>query len=461
MKFFCDCTTNPDLARRRWLKSTATLGAGFMILPRSLVFGSRANDAIHVACVGVANIGAVNRLWLRDGQPPPKDQRLRLPDRKPGTRIVALCDVDSRYLAEAAKDHPDARTWTDFRKMLDQQKDIDAVMVSTPDHTHAVVSLTAMRLGKHVCTEKPLAHSVHEARVLAEAARTTKVATQLDNEGHSAETMRQLVETIRHGAIGEVREVHVWAHVTYHRGRRPLPEPCPAHLDWDLWLGPAPARDYHGGLHPMGWRGWWDFGTSVLGDFGCHYFDAAFWALELGQPTSVEAESEGNSRDGCPRWTRVRYQFPARGNRWPPVTVNWFDGGKFPPRPEELPRDFQWPSGGSIFIGSKGKVFVEGTSNFKLLPSGSAKGLTPPPRSLPRAPLNDHKLDWLRACRGGPPAGSNFAEYGGPLAEVVLLGNVAVRTGRRIEWDATNLRARNTPEADRYVRREYRQGWNL
>jgi len=372
------------LTRRNWLRSAATLGAGSLILPRRLLFGSAANDAIHVACVGVGNIGAVNRLWLRDGFHPPKDPRHRPPLRDTGTRIVGLCDVDRRYLAEAKKDHPEARTWTDYRQMLEQQKEIDAVMVSTPDHTHAVVSLAAMRLGKHVCTEKPLAHSVHEARMLGETARTTGVATQLDNEGHGAESMRQLVELIRHGAIGDVREVHAWAHVTYHRDRRPPPRPCPDDLDWDLWLGPAPARDYHDGLHPMGWRGWWDFGTSVLGDFGCHYLDAPFWALELGPPTSVEAESEGNSREGSPRWTKVRYQFPARGDRRPPVTLTWFDGGRFPPRPEELPRDFQWPSGGSIFLGSKGKLFVEGTSGFRWLTTEPERRLTPPPRSLPQ-----------------------------------------------------------------------------
>jgi predicted dehydrogenase len=292
-----------SVSRRDYLKATAATAAAVTVVPAGLVRGSRANDKINVACVGVAHIGRVNRLWLRDGRPPRRGSGPESPPRRDeaGTNIVALCDVDGRYLAEAAREHPGASRWTDFRRMLVHQKDIDAVMVSTPDHTHAVISMMAIKLGKHVATEKPLTHSVYEARALAQAAKKHGVATQLDNEGHGSGQMRRLVELVRSGIIGEVSDVHIWSRLSYHPAPRPPARPAPEHLDWDLWLGPAPRRDYHDGLHPQRWRRWWDFGTSVLGDFGCHFFDAPYWALNLGHPTTVEAESEGSTRKACPR----------------------------------------------------------------------------------------------------------------------------------------------------------------
>jgi len=447
-----------SMTRREWLASSAA--AAFAFLPAGSARGYAANDRIDIACVGVMNIGRVDRLWLRDGRPP-GSPRPGWPGGNPATNIVALCDVDERHLGEASRDHPGAATYRDFRVMLERQREIDAVMVATPDHTHAVISMAAMKLGKHVCTEKPLTHSVYEARALAEAAKAHRVVTQLDNEGHGAEEMRRLVELVRSGEIGEVGEVHVWSSVSYHPKGRPPDRPAPEHLDWDLWLGPAPQTNYRDGLHPCAWRHWWDFGTAALGDFGCHFFDACFWALQLGHPTSVEAESDGGTKEKCPKWTIVRYRFPARGDGLPPVTLTWFDGGKYPPRPEDLPRDFKWPGGGSILIGTKGKILIDGTSRFRIISKEREREIRPPAPTLLRAPEGDHKLDWLRACRGGPPAGSNFPDYAGPLAEVVLLGNVAVRTAKRFEWDPVNLKAKGVPEADPYIRREYRKGWSL
>lgn len=444
---------NQSSSRRECLKSIAAATA-FTVLPSRLARSYQANEKLNVAMIGVAHIGRVNRLWLKKGRGGSQEPW-------PAPNIVALCDVDQNYIAEAAPDHPGAKTWTDYRKMLDGQKEIDAVVVSTPDHTHAVISMTAMKHGKHVCTEKPLAHSVFEARTLASAAKKHGVATQLDNEGHAADSMRTIVELTRSGLIGAVHEVHIWEKLSYHPQGQRVTKPVPTNLDWDLWLGPAPYRDYHDGLHPFTWRRWWDFGTAVLGDFGCHFFDAAFWALQLGHPETVEAESEGCTQEKCPKWSIVTYRFPARGEGQSPVTLRWFDGGKLPPLPEELPREYNWPSGGSIFIGTEGKLLVQGTSTFRLLPQEKFKDFEPPAPYLPRVPRNDHKLDWLRACQGGPPASSNFADYGGPLAEAVLLGNVAVRAGKQIEWDPVNLRAKNAPEADQYIRREYRKGWNL
>jgi predicted dehydrogenase len=436
------------VTRRTFLK-TAAAGAGLALLAgRARAREFSANETVNVGIVGVGGQGGVNRLWLK----------------KDGAAIVALCDADRNRAEAGLKDHPGAKVYTDYRKMLDaQQKEIDGVMVSTPDHTHAVIAMAAMKLGKGACVEKPLTHSIYEARMLAEAARKYKVATQHDNENHATEGVRRLVEYVQAGAVGTVREVHIWSdRPIWPQGirERPPSAPVPAGLDWDVWIGPAPYREYHPGLHPFKWRGYWDFGTGALGDMGCHFWDSAVWSLKLAEArtVTVEAEQEGNSQETGPNWSIVTYQFAARG-ALPPVTVKWYDGHKLPPRPEELEADRKLPTNGSLFVGDRGKILVSDAASFRLIPESKMKEYQAPKPTLPRSP--GHKKEWLEAIKGGPPALSNFTEWGGPLAETVLLGNLAIRVGRKIEWDAAAMKATNAPEADPYVRREYRKGWEL
>lgn len=430
--------------RRTVLKTGAYAGL-FTIIPQGLVRSFAANDKINMGIIGVMGMGGVNREWLA---------RLGCP-------IVALCDPDSKHIEDAKKAHPQARGYADFREMLEKQKNIDAVMISTPDHVHYPASMLAMQLGKHVCTEKPMAHTVWEARQLALAARRFKVATQHDHENHALDGLRSLVEWVKSGSIGPVREVHIWTdRPIWPQGlaKRPPSKPVPATLNWDVWLGPAPYRDYHEGLHPFSWRGYWDFGCGALGDMGCHFWDSAVWALDLTAPTTVEAEQEGNSTETGPKWSIITYQFPTRGSL-PACTVRWYDGGKLPSRPEELEPERKLPSNGSLFVGEKGTILVNDAASPRIIPESKMKTFERPKSFLPRS--GDHKQDWLNAIRGGPPAGSDFALFGGALAEVVLLGNVAIRSGKKLEWDHQNLRATNAPEAAQYIRREYRKGWDF
>ena len=430
--------------RRTFLKA-ATATAAFSIIPQNLARSFAANEKVNMAIVGVAGQGGVNREWLA-----------RL-----GCNIVALCDPDSKRVNDALKAHPDAKTYAGFREMLEKQKNIDAVMISGPDHMHYPASLLAMKLGKHVCTEKPLTHSVWEARQLAIAAKKYKVATQHDHENHALDGLRTLVEWVKSGAIGPVREVHIWSdRPIWPQGlsKRPPTKPVPPTLNWDLWLGPAPYREYHDGLHPFNWRGYWDFGCGALGDMGCHFWDSAVWALDLFAPSTIEAEQQGNSAETGPNWAIITFQFPARGSL-PPCTVKWYDGKKLPARPEELEPDRKLPSNGSLFVGDKGKILVNDAASPRIIPESKMQAFERPKPFIPR--VGDHKVDWLNAIRGGPPAGSDFALFGGPLAEVVLLGNVAIRTGKKLDWDHANLKATNAPEADQYIRREYRKGWEF
>lgn len=378
-----------------------------------------------------------------------------------GENIVALCDVDRKRLEERGARFPKARLFRDYRQMLETMKEIDAVIVSTPDHHHAHAAIMAMRMGKHVYCQKPMAHSVWEARLMREVAAKSKVVTQMGNQGHSYDSMRRLVELVQAGAIGEVREVHVWTdRPIWPQGiERPKEaQPVPEHLDWDLWLGPAPARPYHGAYAPFNWRGWWDFGTGAPGDMGCHNADAAFWALKLDAPLSIEAESSGVNSETCPKWSIVRSEFPKRG-KLPPVTITWYDGSKLPSA--DLVGGEALPKNGTIFVGSKGKVVFKdwNPDGFRMLPEDQFKDFKGPAHSIPRAHDGPYK-EWIAACKGGPMCLSNF-DYAGRLTEFVLLGNVALRAGKKIEWDAKKLRAKNCPEADQFIRREYRKGWEL
>jgi predicted dehydrogenase len=379
--------------------------------------------------------------------------------------VVALCDVDQRAAAATFKSFPDAKRFTDFRRMLDLEgAHIDAVTVSTPDHTHFHAARAAIERGKHVYLQKPLTHDVWEARTLAALAREKKVVTQMGNQGHAHPDSRRLVELIRAGVLGEVREIHIWTNrPIWPQGmRRPRRARVPAGLDWDLWLGPAPWRDYHIGCVPSKWRAFWDFGTGALGDMGCHLMDLAFFALDLGAPSRIEAKSSGVSAETAPRWSIVSYEFPgAQGGT--PRNLVWYDGGKVPP--PGLVKQTKLSGWGYILVGSKDVLYVpdywgRGTfrSGARMEDYGSV------PQTLPRLPdaADDpheaHLREWLAACKGDGRALADF-DYAGPLTEAVLLGNVALRAGAAIEWDATDLRVTNVPEANAFIRRAYRAGF--
>jgi predicted dehydrogenase len=383
--------------------------------------------------------------------------------------IVALCDVDDAHAARVYKKYPKARKWRDFRKMLDEQKDIDAVVIATPDHLHAVCAMAAIKRGKHVYCEKPLSHCIWEARQMAEAAREAGVATQLGNQGQASEGNRLVSEFIWDGAIGPVREVHAWSNRPISPrgiGRPKETPPVPATLDWDLWLGPAKQRPYHPAYLPFRWRGWWDFGTGVLGDIGCHQLDPVFRALKLGYPTTVEAcssnmdEGVGVKNETAPKASIVRFEFPQR-QEMPPLTLTWYDGGLMPQRPPELQEGRRFGNADdNLFIGDKGKML-----GHRLIPETRMQEYKKPPEKIPRSP--GHHKEWLIACKGGPPARANF-DWAGPLTEVVLLGNVALKMekqlyekGLKLHYDGPNMRVTNLPEANRYIRDAYRDGWTL
>jgi predicted dehydrogenase len=439
----------PRLTRRRFLQAgaLAAAGAAFPAVWPRRVLG--ANEKLDIAGIGAGGKGAVDVALCAS------------------ENIVALCDVDEREARDTFARFPAAKRFKDYRKMLDEMKGIDAVTVSTPDHVHAPAALLALRLGKHVFCQKPLTVSIHEARLLVETARKMKVATQMGNQGFASRPTRRLAEMVRAGVLGKVREAHVWTdRPIWPQGiERPADTPAtPAELDWELWLGPAPARPYHPAYVPFKWRGWWDFGTGALGDMGCHNLGLPFLALELGDPTSVAAESPPVSRETAPAWSIITYEFPARGER-PALTLKWYDGGKQPPR--QLVQGGELAKNGVILVGEKDTLYVPsywGSGNF--LSGARMEDLKSVPETLPRLPDSDddpdlaHHLEWIAAAKGGPRALSNF-DAAGPLTEIVLLGNVALRVGKKIEWDAPGLKVRNAPEADPYLKRGYRRGWEL
>lgn len=402
------------------------------------------SDKPHIAFIGVGGKGEHNLSAIGDA----------------GVNVVAICDIDAGRLLKASAKHPNARVYFDWRKLL-EQKDIDGVVVTTPDHTHFIASMSAIKLGKHVYCEKPLCHDVAEVRALTEAARQYKVATQMGNANHASEYIRRQVEWVQSGLIGNVTEVHCWTDRPgnfWPQGMdRPAPKEqpkVPDHIAWDLWLGTAPERPYNPAYHPFAWRGWWDFGTGALGDMACHIFDYPYWALGLKNPTSVECVSaEGMTAESPPKSSVIRYQFPARGEA-PPVSMTWYDGGKLP----ELPKGFDklpTQDGGVIYVGSKGTIMTQFNSFPQLAGTKNFKGPAP---TLPRS--KSHFKEWPDAIRGGPPGGTNF-DYSGPLSEAVVLGNVAVRLNKKLEWDAANMKVTNVPEAAQYLKREYRKGWTV
>jgi predicted dehydrogenase len=444
------------LSRRRFIGSSAVAMAGFSIVPANVVSGLGhipPSDKLNIAGVGISGMGRTNLTNVAKTE-----------------NIVALCDVDWRGpAANVFKAYPAAMQYKDFRIMLDKQKEIDAVIIATSDHTHAVISMEAMKRGKHVFTQKPLTHTVFEARALAKAAKEYKVATQMGNQGQAGEAPRRLREMIWDNVIGPVREVHVWTDrpnnglfkTYWPQGvNRPAETPpVPENLDWDLFIGPSPMRPYNPAYHPFKWRGWWDFGTGALGDIGCHSLDPVFRALKLKYPTTIQAVSTLVNEETYPLASIVRYEFPARGEM-PQVVLTWYDGGLRPMNIPELESGMQMGTGGTLFVGDKGKIL-----NDKILPATLRDSYIPPKPYITPSP--GHEEEWIAACKGGVSAGSDFA-WAGPLTETVLMGNIVLRKDLKeklgsqvLHWDPEKFSFTNMPEADQFLHCEYRQGWSL
>ncbi len=507
------------ISRRKFLADTAVTAAAFSIVPRHVLGRgfTPPSDLLNIAGVGVGGMGRANLINLAS------------------QNIVALCDVDwgyagkaldrldtniqtlrtklsqpapsaapgqppvvfDRVKAQAQLDAmirlknthvPNAKRYKDYRDMLEHQKDIDAVVVATPDHMHATIASAAMDLGKHVYVQKPLTWCVEEARHLARRAKETKVATQMGNQGHSLDDARTAVEYIWAGAIGEVREVHIWTDrpLGYWPQGVPRPEPLkvaadtlrwngsgvnarlaaalagdyavPEGLDWDLFLGVAPRVEYHPIYHPFNWRGWTDWGVGAIGDMGAHLIDHSIWALNLGYPTSVETVSTPFNGASYPHATTTFYEFAARGSM-PPVKLTWYDGGLLPNRPEELGDEALDKGGGALLVGSKGKLLHDTYGlNPRLLPKSLHDSFGKPPQKLPRIAGEHHEMNWVDAAKGKTEASCPF-EYAARLTEVMLLGVVALRAGGKITYDGANMRVTNVAAANDYLRRTYRTGW--
>ena len=443
--------TPPAISRRSFLK-TATLASAALSLPNIMrsQAGQSPNNKLNIALCGVGGQGRSAITGLKN------------------ENFVAFCDVDDERAAATYKEYPDVPRFRDFRVMFEKMgSQIDAVTVSTPDHMHFPIAMAALSLGKHVFVEKPLTHTIAEARALAALAREKKVATQMGNQGHANEGLRLLKEWFQAGVLGEVREVHSWTdRPIWPQGvRRPdhskmLPV-APQTLDWNLWLGVAQEREYDPAYLPFSWRGYWDFGTGALGDMGCHIMDGAYWALDLTQPTSVEAISAHATDYSPPTASVVNYHFPARGNL-APVKWTWYDGGLQPTLPPELELTRQLQPNGSLIVGSKATVFAPTYyESARIIPEVRMKELAPtlPPKTIPRIE-GGHFAEWVRACKGGVPAGSNF-DHASRLTETVLLSNLAIRAGRRIEWDSAALKVTNLPEVNQYVSQPHRAGFGV
>ncbi len=430
--------------RRDVLKTTAGISMG-MILTR--VAGAETprqtkSDRVRFACVGVGGKGESDTA-----------------DAAKYGEVVAICDPDLETRIKAMRLYPMAAAFSDYRVMLDAMHgSIDAVTVSTPDHNHAPAAAMAMHLGKHVYCQKPLTHTIHEARVLAKLARDKKVATQMGNQGTASDDLRRVAAAIKSGAFGAVKEVHCWtdrAKGWWPQGvSRPESKPVPATLDWDVWLGPAPMREYAEGYHPFAWRGFWDFGCGALGDMGCHIMNLSFMALDLRDPIAVRADSSGNNKETYPEWSVVRYEFGARGARGP-VTLTWYDGGQKPS--QDLVAGAELSPGGSIIVCEKGTLFCPNDygAGTKVIGGGE----------IPDVPFDKspgHFAEFVDAVKDGKPAVSNFPNYASALTETVLLGNLAVwASGERLEWDAKGMKVKGRPDLDPLLTPTYRKGWTL
>jgi predicted dehydrogenase len=485
---------------RRTALRTLGAAAGWTIVPRSVLGGqgrTPPSDRMTVACIGVGSQGLRVMMSFLE---------------QPDVQVVSVCDVnsgstdyvewwqhelrdkvrkllgpphaawgggDGEYRGGPAGREPargvveayygmerrsgsfeGCAAFVDFRELLATSRDLDAVIVGTPDHLHAAVSVAALRAGKHVFCQKPMAHSVFEAGRMAEVSRQMKRATQVAVGNQASEATRLLCEWIWSGAIGPVRQVLNWSSRPFWPQGIPRPEeeePVPAHLDWDRWLGPAAARPYHHAYQPFVWRGWHDFGAGALGDMGCYSFDTIFRVLKLEAPAVVEASSTERQESSFPKAGIIHFDFAAR-EEMPPVRVTWYDGGLRPPTPEELD-ELMLEDEGLIFVGDKGKILCGfNGATPRLIPKAAADAFSPPPPTLPRSP--GHEREWIDACKGGPAGGADFT-FSARVTEAILLGNVALRTGERLVWDRTAGEITNVPKANQYLRDEYREGWSL
>jgi len=427
--------------------SSAVLSAsaigGFHVNPVRAAAADSPNGRLNLACVGAAGRAAANIEGCKS------------------ENIIAIADVDAQSLGGGVAKYKGARGYRDFRVMLEKEADkIDAVLVGTPDHTHAPAAAMAMRMNKHVYCEKPLAHTVYETRVLSDLAKSNQLVTQMGNQIHAGSNYRRVVELVQAGAIGAVSEVHVWVPVDYSGGKYTTGTPVPANLDWDLWLGPAVERPYSEGVHPFHWRRFWDYGSGGLGDFGCHYMDLPHWALDLRAPDTIAARGPEVDPVSPPNWVIVDYQYPQRGEL-PPVKMTWYDGGKRPEKLAELTdaqgQPLDWRSG-VLFVGSEGMLIAD-YGRHLLLPTGQFADYQRPEPTIPDS--IGHHAEWLEAIRsGGGPTTSNF-DYAGALTEAVILGVVAYRSGETLQWNAKDLKVTNSEAAQHLLHKEYRKGWEL
>ena len=441
------------IPRRRFLGAASTLTTSAVLGFPAILRARSPGESLNVAVIGVGGRGGSNLAEMG------------------GENVVALCDVNERNLNSAAQRHPQAKKFVDYRRLYDEVKDLEAVVVSCAEHTHAFAVLPALQLRKHVYCEKPLSHSVWEARIITEEARRAKVATQMGTQIHAGTNFRRVVELIQSGAIGGVREAHVWVGRAWGRQdaeaakrnkdivtvtERPEGSSLiPAGLDWDLWLGPAPERPFHEVYFPgPKWYRWWDFGGGTMSDLGSHWNDLPFWALKLKYPLSIEASGPTPHKELAPASMTATYEYAARGDQ-PPVTVRWYQGEEKPQawRDGTIPK---WDSG-VLFVGAKGMVLSDYGKHI-LLPEDQFKDFKRPDPFIPDS-VGHHK-EWIQACKTGTPTTCSF-DYSGPLTEANHLGNVAYRVGKKLLWDATQLAATNTKEAAPFLRREYRRGWKL
>ncbi|MBM4021177.1 MAG: Gfo/Idh/MocA family oxidoreductase [Planctomycetes bacterium] len=447
----------PSASRRTFLVTSSAV-AGYWVAPGLRAEDKPAtsvNEEIRFACVGVGGKGQSDSA-----------------DASRSGRVVAVADVDANQLRRAENAFKGAKPYGDFRVMLDEMgKEFDAVTVSTPDHAHVIAAAQAMNLGKHCFCQKPLTRAIAEARLLGELARGKGLATQMGNQGTAADSLRRASAFIQSGGLGAVKEVHVWTNrpVWPQGGGRPAESPVPGHLNWDVWLAPAPVRPFGNGYHPFAWRGYWDFGTGALGDMACHTFNMPFMALNLRDPASVQATTSGHNRETYPKWSIIDFEFPTLGER-AAVKVKWYDGGKLPDQalfaryPEEQGRPFRPANAGVLVVGEKDTLYAPGDYCEKgfTLESGAAAS------EIPFEKSPGHFQEWIRAIKGGPAARSNFPDYAGPLTETILLGNLAVwaaeapeAPGKKVEWDPKGLVATNGPELAEIVRPKYREGWKV
>lgn len=460
--------TQESMTRRDVLGAAATVAA-FTIVPRHVLGGAgntAPSEKVNVAIIGTGGQGIVNMKQLFN---------------EPDARVVSLCDINDEsdysmfYYGDTAGLKPALElvrrqygapcpTYRDYNEMLDKE-DIDAVLLATPDHSHAIISLAVMAKGKHLYCEKPLCRTVYETRVVTEAARKAGVATQLGNYGHSTDDIRLTCEWIWDGAIGEVHDVYAWTTTGANRwtslkARPKETPPVPAGFDWDRWLEPVPPRPYHPDYAPVRWRAWWQFGSGTIGDFACHHLDPAFWALKIDQCErfSIEASACGVTEENCPSASLIYFDVPARAGMGP-VRITWYEGGVMPPRPAELEAGRSLGENGILFVGTKGSILGEGWGRSpRIIPESKMRAYKRPPRTLPR--VTGHHSNWLDACRGKAKTTTHF-DYAGPMTEFVLMGNVALRAGRKIDFDWKKMNVTNAPDANTLIQPGYREGWTI